>query len=131
MPTREYVWAVLDNPDKRFLIERKAKELDSDGCTGVPDFYVIACWWHDICYRTHCDFNGQPVTKREADTILRWSIQHESTFGRLSPMAFWRHQAMASKCSMRAWVTFGGTRPDLWIDDEEEEPPGPLPGVGM
>ena len=72
-------------------IEVVAKELRSDGCTGVPDFHIRACLEHDVHYRTHQTIFGSPITKAEADWILKRRIQQWSWLGWLSPMAQWRY----------------------------------------
>ena len=45
--------------------------INSDGCSGVPDFYLDCCIIHDWFYATHRDFNGTPKTKKFADGILK------------------------------------------------------------
>ena len=49
--------------------------VKSDGCTGVPDFFVEACREHDFYYRTHHDFEGKLITRSEADKRFRLRIQ--------------------------------------------------------
>jgi hypothetical protein len=62
----------------------------SDGCTGVPDFYRWACVVHDFFYRTHRDFNGNAITKAQADKWFRVLIQQKSLFKLFNPMSWWR-----------------------------------------
>lgn len=70
-----------------------ALALKSDGCTGVPNFYLNRCYEHDIAYKTGIGFiDGKSVNKKEADTRLKWGIQSDSWFGRYSPLAWWRYQ---------------------------------------
>lgn len=88
--TRSDYWALLEKVSYRVAVTLAAANLGSDGCTGVPDWYVIGCFDHDIAYRTHQDAFGWPITKAQADLKLKWAIQHESPFGRFSPMAQWR-----------------------------------------
>lgn len=76
--------------------------IDSDGCTGVPEFYHNGCVIHDFYYRTHRNLDGTPITRKQADTVLRRYIQSKSLFGRLSPMAFWRYLGVR-KLANRAW----------------------------
>ena len=64
--------------------------IGSDGCTGVPDFYLSACIIHDFWYRSHRNFNGFPITKAEADMGFKKLIQKQSFLGVFSPMAQWR-----------------------------------------
>lgn len=72
-----------------------AKALESDGCSCVPDFYLDACLEHDIHYRTHKTVYGDPITKEQADQLLKKRIQESSFLGRLSPMAQWRYAAVS------------------------------------
>jgi hypothetical protein len=72
------------------LVRRKAKELGSDGCTGVADFYLDACYEHDIHWRTSHTLTGYPISTRQANMRFRWVIQDRSPFGKLSPMSWWR-----------------------------------------
>lgn len=65
--------------------------INSDGCTGVPDFYKDECIKHDFYYRTHHDFSGRLLEKDNADRLFMRGIQLKSNFGRLSPMALWRY----------------------------------------
>ena len=67
-----------------------ADEIESDGCSKVPDFYGIACAEHDIHYRLHHRLDGSPITKAEADWEFRQAIQSHSKLGRFSPMSWWR-----------------------------------------
>jgi len=71
-----------------------AQVLESDGCTGVPDWYLPACHEHDIAYRTGMDPLGRLISRAEADRRLRDAIQARSPFGRLSPMSWWRWAAV-------------------------------------
>lgn len=56
-------------------IETKSIELDSDGCSGVPDIFVWSCMEHDCHYRTHRFLWGEEITKEQADYIFRVRIQ--------------------------------------------------------
>lgn len=68
-----------------------AEAIQTDGCTGVADFYLCACILHDYWYRTGVDLDGvTPITRAEADRRFRRIIQQRSVFGRLSPMSWWR-----------------------------------------
>jgi hypothetical protein len=78
------------SPAYRELVRRRARELDSDGCSGVPDFYRDACLEHDIHYRTGRTLSGVPLTRAKADAIFRKRIQQMSVLGVLSPVALWR-----------------------------------------
>jgi hypothetical protein len=71
-------------------VRQKAAELDADGCTGVPDFFLDACLEHDIHYRTHAWLDGTPIFKSEADERFRHVMQSRSFAGVLSPMSWWR-----------------------------------------
>jgi len=84
------------------LVRGKAASIGADGCTGVPDFYLLGCLEHDIAYRTHCDPLGAAITKAEADLRFKWYIQQHSWFGSWSPMAWWRWGAVKHFAD-RAW----------------------------
>ena len=74
--------------------------IGSDGCTGVPDWYVAGCIEHDFYYRTKMDFTGKPVSRSYADKRLRLVTQ------KLSPV---RHASPIS------WVRWTGVRVVGWI----------------
>ena len=85
-------------------VRKFAADLESDGCSGVPDFYLECCLEHDIHYRTHQRLDGTPITKDEADAMLRSCIQRRSLAGALSPMATWRWLALKFlPAAQRAW----------------------------
>lgn len=67
-----------------------AKALGSDGCSGVPNFYLDACLEHDAHYRLGKTLDGVPITRAQADATFRSRIQSMSPFGVASPMALWR-----------------------------------------
>lgn len=75
-------------------IKLKALSLQSDGCSGVPDFYQEVCYEHDVHYRTHRFLDGRPITKEVADLLLNVGIKDRSLFGAWSPMAWWRWKAV-------------------------------------
>ena len=75
-------------------VRDRAAELQSDGCSGVPDFYLDCCLEHDIAYRTHKNIFGEELTKAQADAHFRRCMQARSTFGVLSPMSWWRWLAV-------------------------------------
>lgn len=93
MTFQQYV-AMWRDPQYVLRVERIAAILKADGCTGVPDFYLLGCLEHDIAYRTHCDPWGRPLNKRTADMRLRWYISMRSVFDGYSPMAWWRWLAV-------------------------------------
>jgi len=92
--TRKEHQALWADPAYIKRVEAIAAEIDADGCTGVPDFYLLGCLEHDIAYRLHRDPIGDPISKPEADIRFRWYIQHHSWFGLASPMAWWRWAAV-------------------------------------
>jgi len=87
----------------------EALTIKADGCSGVPDFFLIVCLEHDSLYARHRDlFTGLPVTQEQADLFLKWGIQYHSRFGRWSPMAWWRYRALSKNglgFGRRAWLT--------------------------
>lgn len=72
------------------LVRLMAERLNSDGCSGVPEFYHDCCLEHDIHYRTHFTLLNQPISRSEADRLFRKCMQQRSSFGVWSPMAWWR-----------------------------------------
>jgi hypothetical protein len=80
-------------------VRKKAKELNSDGCTLVTELYQDCCLEHDVHYRTGWKwtvaytrdgevFRGvRRITRAEADERFRLCIQSRSRFGRWSPIA--------------------------------------------
>lgn len=80
-------WRLMTASDKKKI----SKYIESDGCTGVPDFYKRCCIFHDFHYYTHLDFDLTSITKKEADKRLRQCIQSRSFLGAVSPMAWWRY----------------------------------------
>ena len=68
----------------------RAKELGSDGCTGVKDFYKDCCLLHDIFYRTGVDLEGKAISRKEADRLLRDCIRAKSPVGKWSLLAMTR-----------------------------------------
>jgi hypothetical protein len=71
-------------------VRAKAKELNSDGCTGVIDCYVDCCSEHDIAYETGCNVDGIPQTRAFTDAEFRKCIQSQSRFKMCSPMSYVR-----------------------------------------
>jgi hypothetical protein len=100
--TRAEHKALWQTPSYIAAVERQCAELGCDGCTGVPDFYLMGCLEHDIAYHTGHDPRGQRITKDEADERLRWYIQNHSVLGWASPMAWWRWWAV-KEFAGKAW----------------------------
>jgi hypothetical protein len=73
-----------------FIVREVARRMESDGCTGVADFHCDACYEHDIHWRTGKTITGLPLTTAQANRRFRKVIQSRSTFGRFSPMSWWR-----------------------------------------
>ena len=65
-----------------------------------------ACYEHDCHYRTHKTIFGSPITKAQADYILKRRIQQRSLFGNYSPMAYWRWWALRYLVK-RPWIEGG------------------------
>lgn len=77
--------------------------IATDGCSGVPDFYLDCCIIHDWWYRTHRNLDGSSITRAEADKRLMKCIQADSWFGKFSPMAWWRYWGV-QKFGKKAWA---------------------------
>src|SRR5689334_16124098 len=85
------------------VVKEKARELQSDGCSVVPDFYVLACYEHDIHYRTHKTVYGDELTKEEADYLLGQRIRQLAWKNlSLNPVALWNILAFP----MSIWRVF-------------------------
>lgn len=99
--------ATLSTTDEAALmaddIKRISQYIQSDGCTGVPEFYHAECVKHDFYYRTHVDFAGMAITKSVADKRFRKGIQRKSWLGVLSPMSWWRWLGVQFPAAQRAW----------------------------
>ena len=83
-------------------VRERAKELHSDGCSCVPDFFLYGCLEHDCHYRLHLDMDNNPINKAEADLQLKQYIQSHSWLRRYSPMAQWRYWAV-KRFGKKAW----------------------------
>lgn len=59
-----------------------AAALGGDGCSQVPDLYFRPCCdAHDVHYRTGRDADGNPITRREADSrFLKCMRESGKTF---------------------------------------------------
>ncbi len=84
-------------------VRAKAKELRSDGCSGVSDLYLDACYEHDIAYRTGHTVDGEPRTRAQADEDFRRTIQDLSPLGAASPLSWvrWAGVRLFGKSSWR------------------------------
>lgn len=101
----------LPNKDDTEYWDRVAAwgKKNSDGCTGVPDFYVEACWEHDYHYRYAMTLLGDPITFEESNARFRESIQMRSRLRWFSPMS---------------WVRFLGVRAfgrPLWDEHRQRD----------
>lgn len=84
-------------------IRTRAVEIESDGCTGVPDFYLDACLEHDVHYHDGRRIDGVPITQAWADRRFRQRIQSRSMLGVLHPMSWWRWAGVRI-FGRRAWT---------------------------
>lgn len=87
--------------------------VKSDGCTNVVDIFLQACIEHDFYYRTHHDFEGKLISRREADRRFRLRIQGLSKryVGRLKPLILvagffisWERWLGVRVFALPAWV---------------------------
>jgi len=76
-------------------VRHRAHRLGTDGCTGVPDFYLDACYEHDIHWRQGFTLDGQRISTRQANLRFRLVIQDRSPLGLFSPMSWWRWAAVS------------------------------------
>ena len=107
-------------------VRQRARQLHSDGCSGVPDFpwAKTACQEHDIHYRTHGTLMGDPITKRHADWRFARRIMRAAPLGVFSPTA-WLYYAGVVLFGGRAWNTNASHRLQ-----EPETTPGSTPERG-
>lgn len=82
---------VTENEDYWCRVRARAKALGSDGCTGVPDWYLDCCLEHDVHERTGMDVNGQAISVAENDARFRECIRQRSRLSWYSPLswAYW------------------------------------------
>ena len=100
MPAQRYKDYISRWKDPEYASEVRdaGRNILSDGCSGVPEFYHIVCVENDIHYATHLDYwTFETIAQEDADRYLKWGIQYFSIFGRWSPMAYWRYWALSSK----------------------------------
>ena len=69
-------------------------QVESDGCTMVPDHYVEACWEHDFHFRYAVTLYGDPITIEQANRRFRDSIQMLSRLRWFSPLSWIRYAAI-------------------------------------
>ena len=71
----EWLTRTAWNPEYWAWVDREAKRLNSDGCTGVLDIFVWTCREHDCHYRLHTFLDGAPITWDQANYVLRERIR--------------------------------------------------------
>lgn len=85
-------------------VRERARELNADGCSGVPDWMVWTCYEHDVHYATHATLYGRALTRKQADYCFRVRIQQGSALGAFSPVAWWRWVGVrVFPAAKRAW----------------------------
>jgi len=94
-----FEWRKLTQAD----YDRLSDFIESDGCTGVPNFYLNGCILHDFSTRTHRDLDGTPMTEQQTNKRLEEYIWAHSVFGHFSPMAWWRYWALQNFFENRPW----------------------------
>jgi hypothetical protein len=91
-------------PEDWAAFEKASASVGSNGCTGVPDFYRSCCDVHDYFYRTGRSWrDGTPVSRAEADRVLRACIQTRSLIGRFSPLSWIRWGAVRLLGGLRGY----------------------------
>jgi hypothetical protein len=94
--------------NKRFTEEycdwlrKQARIYGFDGCTFASELYQVACYEHDFHFRFGCDRWGDPVTRADADRMLREAVQELSPLGKFSPVSWLRWMATRA-FSWKAW----------------------------
>lgn len=83
----------ITNRAYQSAIRRWARDLKSDGCTGVPDIRLAACLEHDCHWRTGKTLWGDPITIQQANNRFWDSTRRLAPikrFNYLDPVAAWR-----------------------------------------
>jgi hypothetical protein len=85
-----------------YLVRQIAATLNSDGCSGVPEFHSDCCLEHDIHWRTGRTIDGEAITDMQANRRFWYCNAVKSRFGRWSPMAAWRFAGVLPLTAIRA-----------------------------
>jgi hypothetical protein len=99
-------------------VREEAREINSDGCSVVPDFFLDCCRIHDLAYYYAKDPRSayeigdwglaDPIDQKGADALLKCCIQSKSRLGKWSPMAWWRYWALR-EFGAKAWHSHDAT----------------------
>ena len=84
-----------DNKPYWDAVEKWAHDFQSDGCTGVKDIYIKACWEHDFHCRYAVTMFGEPITLSETNTRFRQVIQMLSKLRWFSPISWVRYTGVS------------------------------------
>jgi hypothetical protein len=77
-PLHERAYAALARrkPDSYWArVQKTALALKSDGCSVVTQAYKLACYEHDIHYRTGQTLWGAPISREQADALFPTRIR--------------------------------------------------------
>jgi hypothetical protein len=81
--------AELHDPGYWERVKYLARRLNGDGCSASLDlWFSVCCDEHDIAYRTGYDVEGYPVSRAQADRLLRICIQAGTPLGKFSPTSW-------------------------------------------
>lgn len=67
-----------DDDEYWSAVERRALELNTDGCSGLLQWFRRFCWEHDIHYRTHKTLDGKKIGKWRSDWKFLWRHLRDS-----------------------------------------------------
>jgi hypothetical protein len=122
------------------LIEMKARQEHSDGCSAVADWYVEACWEHDLHYLTgrrqtlvydwdsgdYSLVDRDSISRRWADRRFQAVIRGLSRLARWSPLAVWRFWGVRIG-GQAGWNRYRATEP-YYTRHPDMSPPSDLTG---
>lgn len=92
-------------------LPKNLTDNNNDGCTIVPDFnFTSCCVEHDFYYGNHHDYEGNPISRSEADKRLKECISKQK-----GPIGY--------KWAVTPWIYWLGVRAFgglLWNSDKNK-----------
>jgi hypothetical protein len=86
-------------------VRHRARQLNSDGCTGGTGLLRDCCLEHDIHERTHRTVDGESITGDESDRVFLACMQRNSHIGWWTPVGWVRYAAVRIR---RRWLRWRG-----------------------
>lgn len=94
-------------------VRRRARELKTDGCSGISQTFLAPCLEHDIHYRTRSTMNGDPISRRRADWLMLQATMSRSVVRCATPMGWMRYVGLRV-AGWVAWRRNAGERVWPW-----------------